>query len=300
MIDLHMHSRYSDDGELTPETLALGCLEAGIGIFSVTDHNCVRADSEAREAAEKLGLSYLSGGEFDCTYKGRNFHMLGYGIDCGREFFAGLEQAAADQSRRASLEMLEKTRKLGFSVTEEELDQLSSKGFWKGRWTGEMFGEVLLSRPEYEGHPLLAPYRKGGERSDNPYVNFYWDFYSQGKPCYGAVAYPSMEELIEGIHGAGGIAVLAHPGASLKGREEVLEELAALGFDGIEVFSSYHSGAQEEYFLETAGRFGKLVTCGSDFHGKTKPAISLGEAAGHGGGRAGEITVRVLKEGGIL
>lgn len=300
MIDLHMHSHYSDDGEFTPKALALGCLEAGIGVFSVTDHNCVRADSEAREAAERLGLMYLSGGEFDCTYNGRNFHMLGYGIDCEKDFFAGVERAVESQSRRASLEMLEKTRALGFSVTEEELDGLSSEESRKGKWTGEMFGEVLLSKPEYEGHPLLVPYREGRKRSDNPYVNFYWDFYSQGKPCYGAVTYPPMEELIGGIHGAGGIAVLAHPGANLKGRENMLEELAALDFDGIEVFSSYHSKAQEEYFLEAAGRFGKLITCGSDFHGKTKPAISLGEAAAHGGGLAGEITVRALKEGGIL
>lgn len=109
-----------------------------------------------------------------------------------------------------------------------------------------------------------------------------------------------MEEMIEGIHEAGGIAVLAHPGANLKGRENLLEELAVLDFDGIEVFSSYHNEIQENYFLEEAGRFGKLVTCGSDFHGKTKPAISLGEAAAHGGGRAGELTLRALKEGGIL
>ena len=300
MIDLHMHSLYSDDGEFTPENLIFQCKEKGIHILSVTDHNCVRADSEAREAAERLGLMYLSGGEFDCTYNGRNFHMLGYGIDCGKDFFAGVERAVESQSRRASLEMLEKTRALGFSVTEEELDGLSSEEFRKGKWTGEMFGEVLLSKPEYEGHPLLAPYREGGKRSGNPYVNIYWDFYSQGKPCYGAVTYPSMEEMIEGIHEAGGIAVLAHPGANLKGRENLLEELAVLDFDGIEVFSSYHNEIQENYFLEAAGRFGKLVTCGSDFHGKTKPAISLGEAAAHGGGRAGELTLRALKEGGIL
>ncbi len=300
MIDLHMHSRYSDDGEFTPECLVFRCKEQGIRIVSVTDHNCVRANQEARKAAESLGLSYISGGEFDCMYHGRNFHMLGYGIDCENEAFAKLERAVMDQSRRASLEMLEKTRKLGFSVTEEEMDRVSSEAFWKGKWTGEMFGEVLLSKPEYEDHPLLKPYRKGGERSDNPYVNFYWDFYSQGKPCHGSISYPSMEEVADWIHGAGGLSVLAHPGANLKGREKELEELLALELDGIEVFSSYHSEAQEKYFLETAERLGKLVTCGSDFHGKTKPAVFLGEAAAHSGGQAGEITVHALKEGGIL
>ncbi|MCI8506070.1 MAG: PHP domain-containing protein [Lachnospiraceae bacterium] len=300
MIDLHIHSRYSDDGDFTPESLAVQCKEKGIGIFSVTDHNCVRANVEAEEAAKRLGLGYLSGGEFECIYNGRNFHMLGYGMDCRDEAFAGLEQAVERQSRRASFEMLEKTRALGFSVTEEEMNQAAADCFWKERWTGEMFGEVLLGKPEYENHPLLAPYRKGGDRSDNPYVNFYWDFYSQGKPCYGTVAYPPMEEVLEIIHRAGGIAVLAHPGASLKGQEEKLAELAAQPFDGIEVFSSYHCEKQEDYFLETAKRFGKLMTCGSDFHGKTKPAIHLGEAAAHRDGQAGEIILKALKEGGVL
>ena len=114
------------------------------------------------------------------------------------------------------------------------------------------------------------------------------------------IAPRSMEEVADWIHGAGGLSVLAHPGANLKGREKELEELLALELDGIEVFSSYHSEAQEKYFLETAERLGKLVTCGSDFHGKTKPAVFLGEAAAHSGGQAGEITVHALKEGGIL
>ena len=300
MIDLHMHSHYSDDGDFSPENLAVRCKEAGISVFSVTDHNCVRANAEAEEAAKRLGLCYLSGGEFDCVHDGKNFHMLGYGMDFSDGAFAGLEADVARQSRRASLEMFEKTRALGFSVTEEEMDRVSADSFWKGRWTGEMFGEVLLSKPEYGDHPLLRPYRKGGERGDNPYVNFYWDFYSQGKPCYGTVVYPPMETVLEIIHRAGGIAVLAHPGASLKGQEEKLCELAAHPIDGIEVFSSYHSEKQEAYFLETAERFRKLITCGSDFHGKTKPAIHLGEAAAHKCGQAGEITLKALKEGGIL
>lgn len=35
-----------------------------------------------------------------------------------------------------------------------------------------MFGEVLLNDQRYNENSLLKPYRSGGERSDNPYVNF--------------------------------------------------------------------------------------------------------------------------------
>ena len=49
------------------------------------------------------------------------------------------------------------------------------------------------------------------------------------------------------------------------------------GLDGVECFSSYHSAEVNEYFYNKAKELGLIFTCGSDFHGKTKPAIFLGE-----------------------
>jgi predicted metal-dependent phosphoesterase TrpH len=139
-----------------------------------------------------------------------------------------------------------------------------------------MFAEVLLKKPEYRDHPLLRNYRPGGSRSDNPYVNFYWDFYSQGKPCYVKIDYPPIRKIVDLIHQNHGIAVLAHPGVNLNGKESMLPSIAALGVDGIEAFSSYHTQEQAEYYYRQAIEMGKLVTCGSDFHGKIKPAIRIG------------------------
>ena len=81
--------------------------------------------------------------------------------------------------------------------------QKSKDTYWEESWTGDLFAEVILAKPEYAGHPLLRPYREGGGRSDNPYVNFYWDFYSQGKLCYVEMSYPPMEEVIRIIHEGG-------------------------------------------------------------------------------------------------
>lgn len=75
------------------------------------------------------------------------------------------------QGQSASLHMLEQTRKLGFEVTEEDMRQMAADSYWPETWIGEMFAEYLLAQPEYNDHPLLAPYRAGGARSDNPYVN---------------------------------------------------------------------------------------------------------------------------------
>jgi hypothetical protein len=45
-----------------------------------------------------------------------------------------------------SFEMLSKTQKLGFSITENDMYDVSKNSYWQDRWTGEMFAEVLLSK----------------------------------------------------------------------------------------------------------------------------------------------------------
>lgn len=276
MIDLHMHSRYSEDGEFTPAELVEQCCRQGITTMSITDHNCVQANAEARTQAKTKGIRYISGIEIDCVYKELNFHVLGYGIDEHSADFAHIEENIKQQSFLASLERLEKTQALGFYVTQNEMWELSKDSYWKESWSGEMFGELLLAKSEYADHPLLSPYRPGGARSDNPYVNFYWDYYAQGKPCYAKMKYPPMDEIISIIHRNHGNAVLAHPGANLKGQERMLGEILDLGLDGVEAFSSYHTPEQAAFFAEQAKTRNLFVTCSSDFHGKTKPAVGLG------------------------
>lgn len=110
MIDLHMHSRYSDDGTYTPSELVEQCAAAGVRVMSVTDHNCARANEEAQRAAEEKGIRYIPGIEIDCTFERVNFHVLGYGINYQSIDFEEIEKNVADQSAKASLERLEKTR----------------------------------------------------------------------------------------------------------------------------------------------------------------------------------------------
>lgn len=272
-IDLHMHSLYSVDGELSPEELVKKCVDCGISVMAVADHDNVRGVAQAKKAAKEQGICCISAAEMDCSYKGINFHVVGYGIDETSPVFDQIGQDILDQERSNSERKLVLTNQLGFDLKREQLDELSGDGFY----TGEIFAEVLLNDPRYMDHDLLKPYREGGARSDNPYVNFYWDFYAQGKPCYTEVKYLPLEEMIQVICGNGGVAVLAHPGNNLKGRFELFDEMVQAGIQGVEAFSSYHTPETSEYFLKKGREYGLLITCGSDFHGKTKPSIQLGE-----------------------
>ncbi len=277
MIDLHMHSRFSDDGEFTPEELVKMCAQKGIETMSITDHNCVKANLEAESLATAKGIRYVPGVEIDCTYKGLNFHVLGYGIDYKSKDFEKIESNIEDQMFQISLEQLEKTQSLGFRITEADLWELSKDNYHKGCWTGEMFAEILLNKPEYKDHPFLKPYRPGEPRGGQPYVNFYWDFYAQEKPCYVPMQYPAMEEILDIIHRNHGVAVLAHPGVNLKDHMDLLDEILDLGFDGIEAYSSYHSRIVADFFNKKAENRHLFTTSGSDFHGKNKPAIAIGQ-----------------------
>lgn len=272
-IDLHMHSCYSDDGDFEPSSLVKQCHEAGVRIMAIADHNSVKGIDEAIKAATQYGIVCIPAVEIDCTYEGINLHVLGYGIDHHDQAFIDLENNVFQQELRASKQKLLLTNALGFQLTKADMDEVALQGIY----TGEMFGEVLLAKPEYHDHPLLAPYRNGGSRSDNPYVNFYWDFYSQDKPCYIEIEYPTLAETIALIQLHNGISVLAHPGNNLKDQFTVFDKMIQLGIQGVEAFSNYHDEATLQYFYDKGKEHSLLITCGSDYHGKTKPAIKLGE-----------------------
>lgn len=272
-IDLHMHSSYSDDGEFSPSQLVDMCAKAGIKIMAIADHNWVKAIDEAKQRADEKCIRFIPAIEIDCTFKGTNLHVLGYGINYLDQVFKQLGEDVMKQELACSMQKLVLTNQLGFDLHKDQLDKLSKNGVY----TGEMFGEVLLNDPRYQNHELLIPYRRGGSRSDNPYVNFYWDYYAQGKPCYTDIVFPDLQDIIRLINRHGGVAVLAHPGNNLKGHFELFDEMVKIGLQGVECFSSYHDKTVNEYFYQKAKEYDMLMTCGSDFHGKTKPAIHLGE-----------------------
>ena len=92
------------------------------------------------------------------------------------------------------------------------LMQSPSAGKKGGIVTGEMIAEAALVQ-DPENPPFSPP--AGGARSDNPYVNIYWDFFSQGKPGYVPVAFQSLEGAVALVRSAGGLPVLAHPGNNI-------------------------------------------------------------------------------------
>ena len=276
MVDLHMHSYFSSDGEFTPEELVKGCAEKNIKLMALTDHNTVAGVDRAMAAAEAAGICCLPALEIDCMHKGVSLHILGYAIDHRAPVFETVEKQLRAQLREISRKRKQAFEELGFYLEDSALQALSKKSFWPEEWPPEHFAQLLFESNEYAGHPLLEPYRPGGTRSVNPLANFYWDFCGQGCPCYVPAIYPEAEDIVAHIHSAGGIAVLAHPGVNLRGNESLFPEIISLGIDGVEAYSSYHSLETSVYYAKETRKQGVFVSSGSDYHGYIKPAISLG------------------------
>jgi len=271
-IDLHMHSNISSDGSYSPDALMQMCVSAGLRFVAVTDHNSVRGVEEAKKAAARLDIECISGIEFDCQLHGINLHLLGYRVDEQSDSLKTIEHDVLQKEKNASLVLIEKIKALGFHLDEEALWKLAVDEVI----TGEMLAEVILQDPENSQMDILTEYRSGGRRSENAFLNFYWDFCSQRKPAYVPIDYIDAEALISVIKSMGGIPVLAHPGANIGTDEAPLLELIDFGLEGIEVYSSYHRADTVSFYRHIAEKYHLLQTTGSDFHGKIKPSIHLG------------------------
>lgn len=268
-----MHTTISNDGTYSPETIIQMCHEAGLEIVAIADHNSTKAYRIAKPFADKYGMNLIPAVELDCHIDGINLHVLGYGIDPNHPVFDAYEEEILSQERNSSQFVVDKIRELGIHLDDEALNRVQIHGVI----TGEMIAEVALEDSRNVENKLLYPYREGGSRSQNPLVNFYWDYCAQGKIAYYPIKFRTIDEIIEMIKDAGGFAVLAHPGNNIKTNVDVFNKIIEKGVIGVEVYSSYHSPEVIEHYHALALEHDLIMTLGSDFHGKTKPSIHLGK-----------------------
>lgn len=276
-VDLHIHTNASNDGSVEPKEIVEMAMLRRMKMISIADHNTCRGSLEASRFINESGIKELlliPGIEIDCSYNGVNLHVLGYGIDASREEFREHERYMTEMELEAGVKRKAAIEK----VFQIELDEDNiKKHAGSDIMDGEYIAEELLTNPKYDGIEQLDGYRAGGERSDNPYLNFYWDYCSQGKVAYVPMEFISLDAAVDMIRKTGGIAVLAHPGNNVHEDEELLRQILSRGIEAVEAISSYHSREQVDYYLAMADKYHVSVTCGSDYHGKIKPTISMGE-----------------------
>ncbi len=265
-----MHSTVSD-GTLGPGEVVEAAAQTGVGVLALTDHDDVAGVAEARARGAALGIEVWSGVEVSVSDDdgGLQVHVLGLGVDCGDaallDMLARIRQARRERGAR----ILERLAQAGIELS---LDTLTPDG--EPRVVGRL-------------HVADALVRAGVARSrDDAFARFL----RRGRPAYQPSPGIGAAEAIARIRGAGGLACLAHPPLSVGatapgGLDALVERLARLGLDGVEVWHSGHQSSHVRRLRRIARERGLLPTGGSDFHGDAKPGITPGR------GRHGNVSV---------
>ncbi|MDD6467282.1 MAG: PHP domain-containing protein [Erysipelotrichaceae bacterium] len=273
-IDLHMHSCYSIDGEFTPKELVQKAKDAQLEIIALSDHNCMKGLDQMLEYGKQANIRVIPAIEFDTIFEGLEVHVLGYNMDYHQTYFETIGTVVDERIHASFRGSMEKIRDYyGAHVEIEETLNDIAKG---GNPFQKMYGRIL-DDPRNLHIKEFDPYRPGGARCEPAVVNFYWDLLGVGTPCYQEVKFPTLKETVEVIHQFGGKAVLAHPWKNFYHREDLLDIARKQGIDGIEAYSNYHEQEHNQFYHDYCISHQVPITCGSDYHGKFKRTIEMGE-----------------------
>ncbi len=255
--DLHSHSTVSD-GTLTPTDLVRRAQEKGVDVLALTDHDEVAGVAEAAQAAEEIGIQLMAGVEVSISWSNQTVHIVGLNIDAENpELSAGLEKLREYRTWRGE-EIGRKLEKAG--VEDAHAGALS---LCKGDLlTRTHYGRLLVERGVVDD--LQQAFKK---------------YLLRGKPGYVPGKWATLEEAVNWIRAAGGVAVVAHParyGMTRTKLRRMLYEFIELGGIGMEVVSSSHNDNEIHTMAQHAVDLGLAASRGSDFHDPDYRWIELG------------------------
>jgi hypothetical protein len=265
--DLQSHSTHSD-GALEAAEVVERAARAGVELLALSDHDTVSGVAEALLAGERHGVRVVpaveisaidADGEEGGIGTPRELHILGYNIDhAGPVLTARLAEFLADREQR-TLRMAAELKELSFELDETQID-------------GRVAAGKPIGRPHLAEAVLAAPANAGRLKDEqiDDIGSLIRGYLIEGKPAFRLRETPTVEQAIEAIHEAGGVAIWAHPFWDIPEPDEVLatiDRFRVLGIDGVEAFYVTHTREQTELLGKRCVQLGLLSTGSADFHG---------------------------------
>lgn len=262
MIDLHIHSCYSD-GEDTPNDLIKKAMQKGIKALAITDHDTLLGNHNITlKKEQRVGIKVISGIELTAKTTHGRMHILGYDIDIHNNTLNEAIEKLRNNSIYSVISLIIQLKKdYAITFSTEELQQL-------------FITTKNIGRPDIAKLCIKNGYATSVEEAFDLYLE---TAYQKTRTTNKGIPY---SECIDLIKNAGGIPVLAHPKTLAKSKEELqklIEEMIVAGLEGIEVYHSSHTEAETKIYKELAQQYQLLISGGSDYHGyNVKPDIKLG------------------------
>lgn len=245
--DLHCHTKLSD-GSIGIEDLIVIAQKSGIDTIAITDHDCLAGTVRGQVIGKRYGVNIIPGVELSAfdSEVGKKVHILCYLAEKPDRLEGLCKRTAVARKRAGQIMMLKVAARFPISNDFIISHASGSTNLFKQHimhslmdagYTSEIYGDLFnaLFDPSSETN-LLAP-----------------------------VKYPEVSEVIEEIHNAGGIAILAHPDHYDNTPE--LDKYVELGLDGVEVWCPTANDEQIEELSKYCKKNKLLMTGGSDFHG---------------------------------
>jgi 3',5'-nucleoside bisphosphate phosphatase len=257
-VDLHCHSTVSD-GSLSPAAVAARAKAGGVDVWALTDHDEIGGIPQAREAARAHGLRYVTGVEISVTWARHTIHIVGLNFDEKNEdLIKGLQSTRSGRERRA-YEMAEQLSAVGIpDAFEGALKYVGNPD--------------LISRTHFARHIVETGICRDVQEVFSKYL-------IEGKPGYVPHRWATLQDAVKWIRGAGGIAVVAHPGRydfTDMERDVFFAEFKRAGGTGVEVVTGSHTVEEFGIYARVARAHGLLASRGSDFHAPGESQTELG------------------------
>ncbi|KGA19930.1 hypothetical protein GM50_3630 [freshwater metagenome] len=258
MIDLHTHTTVSD-GTDTPAQLVNKALAQGLDTLAITDHDAIAGWQSATQTL-RGALKLVLGAEVSClTHDGISVHMLGLLFDGENQAINDMLEITRDERLPRMRKMIELMAADGIPISLADVEAVMPIG-------------ATMGRPHLADALVANKVIKTRDEAFNGLID-------NGSKYYVAHMAPTPVDAIKAIRSAGGVAVIAHPFASLRG--QILKsadflELKAAGLNGIEVNHRDQSNEERSNLLEIARDLDLVITGSSDYHGTGK-LNSLGE-----------------------
>lgn len=242
-INLHLHTTVSD-GAYSPASLVKRSQEIGLDLISITDHDT--ADAYGMIPDNLMPLRILPGMEISSQHQGNDVHILAYGYDIRNEGLRDMTEMYLIGRRERAIKMIKLLGELDMHITLEDVVKVAGS-------------RELIVRPHIAQILVAKGYCQNKNEAFDKYIGNF-------KPAYVPKPEVSVPDALKVIHGAGGLAVIAHPGKLAK--PTYLEEFIPMGIDGIEVWHPDHYQWEIDNFIRLAQKNGLYMTGGSDFHGE--------------------------------
>jgi predicted metal-dependent phosphoesterase TrpH len=222
-------------------------------MFALTDHDTTAGWAEARREAERTGLGLIPGIELSTRLEWRSVHVLGYLVDPLDEGLVAETERIREARRSRARRIVDRIGE-DYPLSWDDVLAQTTPGSTVGR--PHIADALVAAGLEADRSAAFA----GILHPRTGYV----------EPHYAPTPLAGVRLIVA----AGGVPVVAHPGAAGRDRvlpEAVVAELVEAGLFGFELHHRENTPDGARRVAELIERFGLEATGSSDYHGTGKP-----------------------------